>query len=451
MKDVELQQAGPGELSPRVGVLIYFACIVTILVAFRGMAAGWDVAQWVEAMNDGGWGRSAFWYESALGVGVMAAIALAALPRFRVSRMLRVAVLLPVIHLAAMLIAAELWRVLDGDLVATLKAHGYLRNMSEFRPAILLPTYAQLGAAFAAVVIAAIAIKRRHGEWAHAAVMLSLSFLLLVGLWLPVLSRFSLHIEGRYWREHVERVLGPQAFAQLALIPPAIAALAFTIVAFRFPRLLATYRRGLRVGVGIAFAVATLFAMSLPAEGWDQYLESVYLVMIAAALAVASLTLLTLVSWLGSLIAHHRFHRLTRIEGTIADAGPVAMFEITSWLRGPRLAARSFAVTTARGALPVSGAAILAPIADTTTGLDIGGHAPALHGGDRVIVAGRTAAGGDHPFRASDAMEVVSVASSEARRYRFSDVTLVVWRPSVAYLAILVAVAVPALTVFLTR
>jgi hypothetical protein len=432
-------------------MLIYGACVVTIFVAFKGMAAGWSVVQWVEGLDDGaGSTRSAFWYESALGLGAMGAIALAALPRFRVSRLLRVAVLLPVIHLAALLIAAAMWRVLDGDLVTKVSRLGYQWRMSEYRPAILLPTYAQLGAGFGAIVIAAIAIKRRHGEWAHAAVMLALSFLLLVGVWLPVMSRFSLHIEGRYWREHVERMLSAESFAQLALIPPAIAALVFTIVAFRAPRLLARYRRELRIGVCIALGVATLFALSLPAEGWDQYLESLYLVMIAAVLAVASLTLLTFVTWIGSLIAYRRFAKLTRVEGTIVDAGPVAMFEITSWLRGPSLVTRSFAVTTPSGALPVSGATILAPIADTTTALDIDGHAPALMGGDRVILAGRTTAADGHPFRASDALEVLSVASPGARRYRFSDVTLVVWRPAVAYLAIIVAVALPALSVFLT-
>lgn len=444
------QQVGPGELSPRVRMLIYGACVVTLLVTFQGMAAGWSIVKWVETLDDSVSGRSAFWYETALGLGATAAILVAVAPRFRVSRLLRLAVLLPIIHLAAMLIAAELWRVLDGDLVAVLARHNFLSHAEEYRPAILLPTYAQLGAGFLAVVIAAIAIKRRHGEWAHGAVLLSLSFLLLIGLWLPLLSRFALHVEGQYWREHVERTLSPEAFARLAIIPPALGALAFTIVALRFPQLLAQYRGRLRMTVIGMFSAAMLFAMMLPAEGWDQYLESLYLVMIAAVLAVASLTLLTIVSWLGSLIAYRRFRKLTRIEGTIADDGPVAIFEITSWLRGPRLTARRFAVTTAHGTMPVGGAAMLAPIADTTTALDIDGYAPALSGGDRVVIAGRTLTAGGHPFRASDATEVVFVASPGARRYRFADVTLVVWRPAVAYLAIVVAVATPALFVLLT-
>jgi hypothetical protein len=58
--------------------------------------------------------------------------------------------------------------------------------------------------------------------------------------------------------------------------------------------------------------------------------------------------------------------------------------------------------------------------------------------------------GDGHPFRTSDAADIVSVTAMGARPYRFSDVVLVVWRPAVAYLAIVMAVAAPYLTIFLT-
>jgi hypothetical protein len=93
---------------------------------------------------------------------------------------------------------------------------------------------------------------------------------------------------------------------------------------------------------------------------------------------------------------------------------------------------------------------VRSPIPPATTLLDVGQHAPVLAPGDRVTIGARKHRGDGGPFRASDAGDIGVVAAMGARAYRFSDVALVVWRPAVAYLAIMLAVALPYLSILLT-
>src|SRR6185503_3904439 len=93
---------------------------------------------------------------------------------------------LPVVHIVAIIVAACAWQTLRADIAA---ADAQLGFRTTNTPNISLPSVALLVVASGAVLAIAIALKRRHGEWAHAAVMLALSFLLLLGMWLPILSR----------------------------------------------------------------------------------------------------------------------------------------------------------------------------------------------------------------------------------------------------------------------
>src|SRR6478672_7032096 len=94
---------GSGEVSPRVRLMVIAGCFVTVALASMGMQAMWEVVEWVETTTrrGQGFGRNPFWYQDALGLGVTVALVAIALPRFDVSRLLRVAVLLPVVHLVA--------------------------------------------------------------------------------------------------------------------------------------------------------------------------------------------------------------------------------------------------------------------------------------------------------------------------------------------------------------
>lgn len=457
-------------LAKRGRWLIVAGSVVTVLVALVGMQSMWGAAEWVEVSSwgaaDWGYGRNAFWYEYALALGVAAAIALAWLPRFAVDRLLRVAMLLPVIHVVAIAVAACAWSVLQGDIQHTTAVLGWGRSNM---PEVTAPSAILVMIAFGTIVAVAIVIKRRHGEWAHAATMMALAYVLLLGLWLPVLARLSVSSPGPldavehavaygpqdfyYWGWLVNRrLLSSETFAALAVIPPAVIGIAFTALVFRWPQRFARSRGKLQLATKLLLGGAVLSALTLPDEGWLLYLESSYLVLFAVLLAIAALVTLAIITWLGSCAAERRLRGMTTLEGVVADDddGEVARFEITSWLRGPRLAVRSFVVTTPRGSVPLTGITVLAQPSATTASLDVGGHVRVLAPGDRVVLGGRRGSDDGHPFRAIDATDVAIVATPDVRRYRFSDIALVVWRPAAAYLAILVAIALPYLSIFLT-
>ena len=453
------------EVTPRTRLMIAGACAVTVIIAALGMDSMWGSVEWIEQSDRWSFGRDPFLYQSGLAIALAAVIVALWLPRFEVSRLLRVAVLLPVVHIGAIVVAGFAWSALRGDIAEADASLGFtVTNV----PKIALPSAALLVVAFGIMLAFSVLLKRKHGEWAHASVMMALSFLLLLGLWLPMLSRLSVSTPGAfnaieslqrwgpdsyYWSwQWNHRLFGREAFNLLAVIPPALCALGFTVLVFRASRWFARVRRHTKLAVKLLLGGAILAALTLPNEGWLLYLESSYLVMFGVVLAIGSLITLTVVSRLGSLAAHFNFRRLPKLEGVIArdEEQEAARFEITSWLRGPRLVTRSFVVMTPYGNVPLTGVNVLAAMPSTTTTLDVGEHAPVFAPGDRVVIAGRKSRADGGPFRAADAADVVAIAAPDARPYRFSDVTLVVWRPAVAYLAIMLAVALPYLSIVVT-
>jgi hypothetical protein len=450
-----------GELAPKTRALIIGACFVSVALAALGMESMWGSVEWIVASPTYGSGRNAFWYTNALALALAAAIVVAWLPRFEAPRLLRVAVLLPFIHIIAIAVAGWVWFVLREEFTAV---WGSVRL-----PSITLPQLVAVAVAFGAVLALAVAIKRKHGEWAHAGVMLALSFLLLIGLWLPILSRLAIAppgpssmleafnedflVYGWNWSwSYSKRLVSRELFLLLAIVPPALVAIAFTALRFRSPRMFARFKTWPRTTVKLLFGAAVVAALTMPDEAWLLYLESSYIVLAAALLTISALITLTITTRLGSLAAHFWFRRMTKLEGVIAHDGDdddAARFEITSWLRGPRLATRSFVVTTPHGNVPLDGVHVLAPIPVTTTNLGVGEHAGVLKPGDRVVIAGRTIKGAD-PFRSIGGTDIAVIAARGSRPYRFSDVTLVVWRPAVAYLAIMIAIALPYLSIVVT-
>ncbi|HEY5920384.1 MAG TPA: hypothetical protein VIV11_01880 [Kofleriaceae bacterium] len=442
----------PGDATPRVGAVIVAACLVTIAIAFYGMQALWEAVEWVQEpyWDEVSPGRDRFWYTNGLGMATCIAIALAWWPRFRVSKLLRVAVILPVLHIGTIVVAAHVWSIFDADALAKINRLDIANYFNH--PAVPLPDGGTLAVGFAALVLVAIAIKRRHGEWAHAAMMLALSNLLLVGLSLPLVSRLAVRIhDSDWWRDDVTREWDADTIASMATIPAALISIAFVAIVFRAPGLFERLRRSIRIVTVAALILASVLAASLPDKSWLVYLESSYLVMGAVVLAVAALLLLIAATGMRSLRSRWRSRKRTYRTGVIAgdEHGEVARYEITSWLRGPQLTTRPFVVTTPEGDVPIAGATLIAPLPPTTTLLDVGDHVGVLSAGDRVVIATRSTVGHGHPFRASDAIEVSHVYVADAPAHRFSDLVLVAWRPAVAYLAIIVAVALPYLTIFL--
>src|SRR5262249_29040858 len=117
-----------------------------------------------------------FWLCNGLALLFAAWIAASYVPRWSMSRALRVAVLLPVAHVVLLGAAWIAW-----PFVST-----HLPRLAETAPLVdALPMgWVALGAAVACLGFGWLAAPRR--EWLHGAVMLALATLLLVGLWLPI-------------------------------------------------------------------------------------------------------------------------------------------------------------------------------------------------------------------------------------------------------------------------
>src|SRR5262249_45640564 len=102
--------------------------------------------------------------------------------------------------------------------------------------------------------------------------------------------------------------------------------------------------------------------------------------------------------------AQTALRRHKRSDGVIVrdDDTPVFGLEITSWLRGPRIVQRPFAVSIPGATIPSSGAHLVAAMPTATTQLRTGEAYAVLRPGDRVTIAGHADAAGD-PFRTSAA------------------------------------------------
>jgi hypothetical protein len=110
-------------------------------------------------------------------------------------------------------------------------------------------------------------------------------------------------------------------------------------------------------------------------------------------------------------------------------------------------------MTTGAGDVPIPGGAWIGPLSTTTTQLRTGESVSTLRRGDRVVVTGLVSRpaerDGAHPFRSAPVLIAgpggISVAHARDERYGFSNVAIALWRPCVAYLAILIAIGVPSL------
>jgi hypothetical protein len=170
--------------------------------------------------------------------------------------------------------------------------------------------------------------------------------------------------------------------------------------------------------------------------------------LVATLVAICALVALGVVSWMRSWRMSRSFGALESHGGTVVDDGePVAIgLEITSWLRGPRVIQLPFSVRTSVGTLPIRGAHLVAAIPASTTQLAIGESIAIVRAGDDVQIAGADDAGGD-PFRTSAAplADAMYVAPASLEYGGFASAALVMWRPCVAYLLIVCAIALPAL------
>jgi hypothetical protein len=103
-------------------------------------------------------------------------------------------------------------------------------------------------------------------------------------------------------------------------------------------------------------------------------------------------------------------------------------------------------VTSARGDIAIdTGADVAMPIPQMSTHLAVGESMELARAGDAVVVAGLVPPPSDHPFRDSVALvpgpSGVIVGDPGRPLRGFANVALAMWRPCLAYLVIVIAVA----------
>jgi hypothetical protein len=426
-----------GELPGSSVKVLAVASVVTVVAAHLGAR---NVA-WFMDINS-------FWLREGLALGLAATLALAWLPRWRMSRALRVAVVLPAVQIIAIAIGWAIWRGLAS-------ANPYIPIAKEAPLLRELPLVWVVAVAGPLTLALAYAIAwKRRGEWLHAWVMLALVWLLLVGLCAPIVARMSTswwfvdYSQLRRTLEHWPLVLG---------IPLAVA-VSFTTVAIRRFELVGSRRLQVQGILLLLFTFAVLAGFTSHHSAPQIYANYVHLLLALTLVAAGAITVL------GAAIVLRAWrwrHALTGnvIVGTIArgeDADDtVARYEITGWLRGPRLSSRSFELVTSAGTLRVPGnVAIVAELPASSTQLAIGGAIPVLREGSRVALAGFIAPSPDHPFRASlgliPGLAGITIGRMTEPPAGFAGVALALWRPCIAFLIVVSAVALPGLAAALS-
>jgi hypothetical protein len=359
---------------------------------------------------------------TVVGVG----LALVVVTPSRTSLWMRAAIALPFVHAAAIVVAWRLWCAVDGE-----------------------SDTATFGVAAAALVLAYAVVARivaGRRERLHAVTMLALSTLLLVGPWALIATALwphpTHHLIRRWNVEDVQHLL---PFALVVVVPPLIAAVAFTVR--RFQRRPIPQLNAVLAGVFTAALIAALDRQSMD----DYVIGKLVPVLVAVALvAIAALAMLAIVVVVDGARGRRRLTgRRDRVVGVVRSDEPVvAAVAIPSWLRGPQQVVERFSIVTDDGEVPVpAGARWAGPVPAQTTQLRRDEAAVVLRAGDHVVATGFARTEHADPFRTASAWlqvgEVWISRTSEIGAPRNAAYAL--WRPAVAFLVIAVAVGVPAL------
>jgi len=412
-----------------IALVVFGGALATIAVAALGAD---NLHRWVGSKN-------LIVDPSYLVIGLALALAPCAMPGSRAPRALRVALVLPVLHFVAV---ALIPMALSPRLMAT------ERTLDDTALLRALPYQWVLAVAAAeTMIVAALIAWRRRGEWAQAMVVLALVQLLLVGLWLPIASSLWAELAAQ---QHVMWHWHPRAgLVAFLLAPPCAIAALYTALAIRTPELVRGHRSAVATALAGVITSALFVSCDLSFEGSVAYANMVDVMLAFVAVAGAALGVLA--------VSSARRPRPTgrQLIGTIdGDEQIVASFEIASWLRGARPIVHAFELRTDRERIPIPARAQLAcPLPPGSTHLAAGESIAVLRRGDRVAVSGLVAPEGSDPFRTSTAWTAGSdglCVHGELEQPRdFAEVALQLWRPHVAYILVVTAVALPAIVALL--
>ncbi|HEY1550073.1 MAG TPA: hypothetical protein VGG28_19735 [Kofleriaceae bacterium] len=422
----------PGTLPVWARVAIAMACLATVLLP----AVGGHVL-WAQVVNTSVLSAGAVEY----GVAVLAAIAMAvaAIPRLHTGRGLQVAVILPAIHVGLIAIGWLLWQrcipnVVDPDGWLVIGMHTSLFGAAAGLAAI--------GYVAARVIVH----RRRDVHWSNAFALFGLALLFAFGAWLPFASAIA---SARIHSPLDPTELVPMRLVAWMVAMPTVLAIGYTALAIRWPDQLGRWRASLIVAFGLVLLVAVGLRANASTSEALTFANFIPLLLATALIACGGLALQVALT-----SARERALRRRLANGVhatvVADGGEpvVGALEIAGWLRAPRTVVRSFTIATAEGELPIPGARLATAIAPATTILRVGEAMPIVSVGDAIVIAGLERRDTGEPFRAHAGLtpgEDIAIARADLPPATAADVAFATWRPTIAYLAILVAISVPAL------
>ncbi len=429
-----------GDVAPWVTITIALSCALAVGLVGAGayeLTRGGVQSVWRERVGLG-------WKPVLLALGMATFLGVAALPPSRMTRSMRMAVVLPVAHALA--------------LVAALVAlpHLELPKLGDHAPYLeQLPVLPWFAAGLGASLVLAWLIGGRR-EWAHAFVMLALAFLLLFSLWLPLASVFPVrsHSWGgptylptiAYLEQH------PATVATLVVVPPFAIAALYTALAIRAPRVVRQLRVSIVVLLGLLALISLAARTTSHVGAFAVHDNFTHLLLAAVMLAIIATVTLSLSTWFTGWLGLRRLQRGKQRELTISDDGSdeVATLEIAGWLRGPRMWMRSFIASDGDRELRIpAGARLVTAIPKQSSAMQAGEQIIIVTRRDRLKVGGLVAREvGDSPFRQHEIFEPgpnLVVGRAEPVSTAMESMLLTAWRPSVAYLIILVVAAVPSL------
>lgn len=426
---------GAGQVAPWVRAVVALGALLGVVVVAAAATTLWHVLHVGERVDDQFVALPTFL--------MLTTVLVVTLPDGTLSRFVRLAVALPPIH--ALALAVGTIAVL-GDIPASLIERTPLLEALPVLPAFAL--------GLAGFGVLGVAIGRR--EWAHALVMLALAYVLLLGLWLPIAAVVPVRTDELGLHATVTRELlreQPAGVACFALIPPALLAIAYTVLAVRMPEHARRLRVPIAAAVAVVFGISVVSRVTANHGAFTVHDNFIHLLLVAIAIAIVATLTLAVSTWSVGRRAVRDLARGELRAGRVTDddSEVVACMQITSWLRGPRLWMRSFVANTASELVSVPGGAALATsVPRISTAIRTGEAVVVLGKRDPIVLGGLVErAVGDSPFRATTVMVPgptgITVGRAEPVSTPLESMLLTAWRPAVAYLLILLVVAVPSL------
>lgn len=426
-----------------MAVIVVFAAVITPFIA---MAEGWVV--W--------WGSPVFHDRSeallTLSPALVVALLTAAPLLFpsRVHKVARLAVIVPILHVGLMIAIYAIWQSADIPLVRD----GLDAQLAALDvPVLLGGDVLGVGAAIAAALVAAALAhsglnrRRRVPRWVRPAVTFSVTYLFVLGFWLPLAAVL--------WNARLDAGSNV-AYLVVALATPGVFAAVVSLSASW--RSDWWSRNAGFVGVFLAVALGAGLALRFNSSEVTQalFINLIPVILIAAMVALGAVVALALCQW-----RELRFHRSDGrrpapwvqrgfVEADAPPGTPVAVIRFFGWLGGFKTELAPFAIRTENGHVVrvPRGSQLSAAPGPESVGSSAGEYVVALRVGDPVAAAGYETPAADGPFRGSSAPvpgdRGVLVFGPHDPPLRQSLV-LLLWRPCALYLLAAMAAVIPAL------